>query len=172
MPKPSPLLVVLSGPSGVGKDSVLRHLKDMDMNFHFTVTATTRAQRPGEEDGVDYLFMDRDTFHQMVTEDEFLECAQVYGNWYGVPKSQVRDAFAGGKDVFMKTDVQGAATIKELAPGGIFIFPHASVSQGAGAAAAGSKDGDHAGPGAAHTDRDGRDAPAVQLRVRGCERRA
>lgn len=122
MPKPSPLLVVISGPSGVGKDSVARHLKDMDMNFHFTVTATTRTQRPGEEDGVDYLFMDRDTFHQMVTEDEFLECAQVYGNWYGVPKSQVRDAFAGGKDVFMKTDVQGAATIRELAPAGIFIF--------------------------------------------------
>ena len=122
MPTPGPMLVVLSGPSGVGKDSVLRHLKEIGGNWHFTVTATTRAQRPGEVDGEDYLFMDRDTFHDMVQRGDFLECAQVYGNWYGVPKSQVRDALAEGKDVFMKTDVQGAATIKDLAPGGIFVF--------------------------------------------------
>jgi len=122
MPTPGPMLVVLSGPSGVGKDSVLRHLKETGGNWHFTVTATTRAQRPGEVDGEDYLFMDRDTFHDMVQRGDFLECAQVYGNWYGVPKSQVRDALAEGKDVFMKTDVQGAATIKDLAPGGIFVF--------------------------------------------------
>ena len=122
MPAPGPLLVVLSGPSGVGKDSVLRYLKELGRNWHFTVTATTRAQRPGEEEGVDYLFTDRDTFHQMVREGGFLECAQVYGNWYGVPKSQVKDAMDNGMDVIMKTDVQGAATIKDLAPGGIFIF--------------------------------------------------
>ena len=122
MPTPGPMLVVLSGPSGVGKDSVLSELRELHQNWHFTVTATTRMQRPGEEDGVDYLFMDRDTFHQMVREGDFLECAQVYGNWYGVPKSQVKDAMDNGMDVIMKTDVQGAATIKDLAPGGIFIF--------------------------------------------------
>ena len=122
MPTPGPMLVVLSGPSGVGKDSVLTLLKELNQHWHFTVTATTRMQRPGEEDGVDYLFMDRDTFHQMVREGDFLECAQVYGNWYGVPKSQVKDAMDKGMDVIMKTDVQGAATIRDLAPGGIFIF--------------------------------------------------
>ena len=85
MPTPGPMLVVLSGPSGVGKDSVLRRLRELDQYWHFTVTATTRTQRLGEEDGEDYLFMDRDSFHQMVREGDFLECAQVYGNWYGVP---------------------------------------------------------------------------------------
>ena len=122
MPTPGPMLVVLSGPSGVGKDSVLRHLKELGGNWHFTVTATTRAQRPGEVDGEDYLFIDRDTFLDMEQRGDFLERAQVYGNWYGVPKSQVRDALAEGKDVFMKTDVQGAATIKDIAPGGILVF--------------------------------------------------
>ncbi len=122
MPTPGPMLVVLSGPSGVGKDSVLRQLRELDQYWHFTVTATTRTQRLGEEDGEDYLFMDRDSFHQMVREGDFLECAQVYGNWYGVPKSQVKEAMDNGMDVIMKTDVQGAATIKDLAPGGIFIF--------------------------------------------------
>ena len=122
MPTPGPMLVVLSGPSGVGKDSVLRRLRELDQYWHFTVTATTRTQRLGEEDGEDYLFMDRDSFHQMVREGDFLECAQVYGNWYGVPKSQVKEAMDNGMDVIMKTDVQGAATIRDLAPGGIFIF--------------------------------------------------
>ena len=122
MPTPGPMLVVLSGPSGVGKDSVLRRLRELDQYWHFTVTATTRTQRLGEEDGEDYLFMDRDSFHQMVREGDFLECAQVYGNWYGVPKSQVKEAMDKGMDVIMKTDVQGAATIRDLAPGGIFIF--------------------------------------------------
>ena len=122
MPTPGPMLVVLSGPSGVGKDSVLRRLRELDQYWHFTVTATTRTQRLGEEDGEDYLFMDRDSFHQMVREGDFLECAQVYGNWYGVPKSQVKEAMDNGMDVIMKTDVQGAATIRDLVPGGIFIF--------------------------------------------------
>ena len=122
MPTPGPMLVVLSGPSGVGKDSVLRRLRELDQYWHFTVTATTRTQRLGEEDGEDYLFMDRDSFLQMEREGDFLERAQVYGNWYGVPKSQVKEAMDKGMDVIMKTDVQGAATIKDLAPGGIFIF--------------------------------------------------
>ena len=116
------MLVVLSGPSGVGKDSVLRELQRLGRNWHFTVTATTRAQRPLEDDGVDYQFLDRDTFHQMLRAGEFLECAQVYGNWYGVPRSQVRDALDRGQDVIIKADVQGAATIRSIATDGVFIF--------------------------------------------------
>ncbi|MBI4282345.1 MAG: guanylate kinase [Chloroflexi bacterium] len=116
------MLVVLSGPSGVGKDSVLRQLKKLGRNWHFTVTATTRTQRPGEDDGIDYLFLDRDTFHHKVLEGEFLECAQVYGNWYGVPRDQVSNALSKGKDVIIKADVQGAATIKRAVPEAVFIF--------------------------------------------------
>ena len=117
-----PLLVILSGPSGVGKDSVLRLLKAQGHNWHFTVTATTRAQRPGEVDGVDYVFLDRDTFHQKVEAGEFLECAQVYGNWYGVPRDQVTGALEEGQDVIIKADVQGAATIRGNVQDAVFIF--------------------------------------------------
>jgi guanylate kinase len=117
-----PLLVVLSGPSGVGKDSVLRQLKELGRDWHFTVTATTRSQRPGENDGVDYLFLDRDTFHQKVRAGDFLECAEVYGNWYGVPRTQITDALEKGLDVIIKADVQGATTIKDIAPDAVFIF--------------------------------------------------
>ena len=117
-----PMLVVLSGPSGVGKDSVLRQLKELGRNWHFTVTATTRTQRPGEDDGIDYLFLDRDDFHQKLREGEFLECAEVYGNWYGVPRYQVSSALEMGMDVIIKADVQGAATIKGLVPDAVFIF--------------------------------------------------
>jgi len=114
--------VVLSGPSGVGKDSVLQQLKELGHNWHFTVTATTRSQRPGEDDGIDYLFLDRDTFHQKVREGEFLEWAEVYGNWYGVPWTQVSNALEKGLDVIIKADVQGAATIKGMVPDAVFIF--------------------------------------------------
>jgi len=117
-----PLLVVLSGPSGVGKDSVLRQLKELGRNWHFTVTATTRSQRPGEDDGIDYLFLDRDTFHQKVRAGDFLECAEVYGNWYGVPRDQVANALENGLDVIIKADVQGASTIKNIVQDAVFIF--------------------------------------------------
>lgn len=116
------MLIVLSGPSGVGKDSVLRELKESSKSLHFTVTATTRTQREGEADGVDYIFLDRDTFHEMVREGAFLECAQVYGNWYGVPKAQVTAAMDQGMDVLIKADVQGAATIRGFAQEAIFVF--------------------------------------------------
>ena len=119
---PPPLLVVLSGPSGVGKDAALAELKKLDRPWHFAVTATTREQRPGERDGVDYIFLDDDTFFKMKERDEFLECAQVYGHWYGVPRSQVRQGLHDGRDVILKVDVQGAATIRQLAPEAVFIF--------------------------------------------------
>ena len=117
-----PLLVVLSGPSGVGKDAVLSELRQYDRPWHFAVTATTRPMRPGERDGVDYIFIDPDTFARMQERDEFLECAEVYGRWYGVPRSQARDAFRSGRDVFLKIDVQGAATIRRMAPEAVLIF--------------------------------------------------
>ena len=117
-----PLVVVLSGPSGVGKDAVLSELRKLDRPWHFAVTATTRAMRPGERDGVDYIFLDADTFAKMRERDEFLECAEVYGRWYGVPRSQARDALHSGKDVILKIDVQGAATIRNIAPEALLIF--------------------------------------------------
>ena len=119
---PPPLLVVLSGPSGVGKDAVLSELRKLDRPWHFAVTATTRPMRPGERDGVDYTFLDPETFARMRERDEFIECAEVYGRWYGVPRSQARDALRSGKDVILKIDVQGAATIRRMAPEALLIF--------------------------------------------------
>jgi guanylate kinase len=116
------LLVVLSGPSGVGKDAALTELKGLDRQWYFAVTATTRPQRPGEREGVDYIFLDNATFLAMKDRGEFLEYAQVYGRWYGVPRSQVLQGFEGGNDVILKIDVQGAETIRGLAPEAVFIF--------------------------------------------------
>ena len=121
-PEPSPLLLVLSGPSGVGKDAVLERMREQGKPFHLTVTATTRRRRMTETDGVDYIFVSWESFQQMIKDGEFLEWAKVYGNLYGVPKAQVVCAFREGRDVIIKTDVQGAATIKKLAPEGVFIF--------------------------------------------------
>jgi guanylate kinase len=117
-----PLLLVLSGPSGVGKDTVLEAMRRAHPEIFFTVTATTRPQRPGEIDHVHYIFLKAEEFALNLAQGEFLEHAEVYGYRYGVPKSQVRRALSRGQDVLIKVDVQGAATIKELAPQGIFIF--------------------------------------------------
>ena len=119
---PPPLLVVISGPSGVGKDAALGELRKLGRPWHFAVTATTRAMRAGERDGADYIFLDAATFGRMRERDEFLECAEVYGRWYGVPRGQVRDALREGRDVILKMDVQGAAAIRRLAPEALLIF--------------------------------------------------
>ena len=121
-PPPHPLLVVISGPSGVGKDAAIAELKSRDKPWHFVVTATTRAPRPGEQDGVDYIFLDTDSFQEMREQGQLLESAEYAGRWYGVPRSQVQNALAAGKDVFLKIEVQGADTIRQLAPGALFIF--------------------------------------------------
>ena len=97
-------------------------MRILEMPLHFTVTATTRSVRANERDGVDYHFISEETFRRMLDEGNFLEHAQVYGNWYGVPKPQVRNAMASGNDVVVKIDVQGAATIKRLAPQAVMIF--------------------------------------------------
>ncbi len=117
-----PLLVVVSGPSGVGKDAVFQYMKELDRPWHFVVTATTRPRRRSERNGIDYLFLDSEEFEHMREGEQFLECAEVYGNWYGVPKQQVKDALAKGKDVFVKLDVQGAATVRALVKDALMIF--------------------------------------------------
>jgi guanylate kinase len=118
-----PLLVVVSGPSGVGKDTVLGCIRKMQPpNLHFTITTTTRAMRSGECEGSPYHFTTLGQFRGLVESDELLEHAIVHGNHYGVPKQQVRDALAEGKDVLMKIDVQGAATIRSSIPGALLIF--------------------------------------------------
>jgi len=119
---PEPLVVVLSGPSGVGKDEVLVELKRRGVPYHFVVTATTRPRRSGETDGVDYLFVSVAEFAEMIEEGELLEHALVYGDYKGIPKNQVRRALAEGKDVLLRIDVQGAQTVKRLIDGAVFIF--------------------------------------------------
>ena len=117
-----PLVAIISGPSGVGKDTVINELRKLDRPWHFPVTATTRELRSGEQDGRDYHFLTREAFLRKVERAEFLEHAEVYGNFYGVPRSEVRDSLKAGKDVILKIDVQGAATIKEIIPEAILIF--------------------------------------------------
>ena len=116
------LLIVLSGPSGVGKDAVLSRMRELDKPYHFTVTATTRAKRTGERDGVDYAFFTEQRFRQMIADNRFLEWAKVYGNYYGVPREQVASALDAGRDVIVKPDVQGAATIRKIVPEALLIF--------------------------------------------------
>jgi guanylate kinase len=119
---PPPLLVVISGPSGVGKDSILNRMRVMGVPFHFVVTATSRAIRPGERDGHDYHFVGREGFERLIQDDELIEWAEVYGDYKGVPKFEVRQALSSGEDVVLRIDVQGAATIRRLAPEAVLIF--------------------------------------------------
>jgi len=118
----SPLLIVISGPSGVGKDTVIQRMKERNLPFHFVVTAATRSPRPNEVNGVDYFFVSHDEFARMIDQDELLEYAIVYNDYKGIPKSQVRAALASGNDVVMRLDVQGAATMRRLYPGVLLIF--------------------------------------------------
>ena len=121
-PSAPPLLVVISGPSGVGKDTVVHHLKQRGLPFHFVVTATSRPRRPDEVHGVDYFFYSEAEFLNLLESGELIEHALVYNEHKGVPKQQVRDAMASGLDVVMRVDVQGAKTIKQLAPEAVAIF--------------------------------------------------
>ena len=119
---PQPLLIIISGPSGVGKDAVVKTLQRRENSLHFVVTATSRKMREGEVNGVDYIFISVEEFESMITRDELLEYAVVYEQYKGIPKSQVRDALRSGKDVIMRIDVQGAATIRRLCPEAVLIF--------------------------------------------------
>ena len=117
-----PLLVVLSGPSGVGKDAVLERMKRLGSPYHFAVTATTRPMREGEREGEPYHFVARAEFERMIARGELLEWAEVYGNLYGVPRAQVDRALSEGRDVLVKVDVQGAKTIRGLDPEAVLVF--------------------------------------------------
>ena len=117
-----PLLFVFSGPSGVGKDAVLAQLKSIGKSMRFIVTTTTRPKREVESNGVHYDFVSRDKFESMIKKKELLEWAEVYGNYYGVPRDQVERVFKQGCDVIVKVDVQGAMTIKKVMPESVSIF--------------------------------------------------
>lgn len=117
-----PLLIVISGPSGAGKDSVIQRMKTRGQPFHFVVTATTRPPRWDEVEGEDYIFVSKDEFARMIEQGEMLEYALVYNDYKGIPKAQVRDALASGKDVVLRIDVQGATTVRRLAPEALLIF--------------------------------------------------
>ncbi len=116
------LVIVISGPSGVGKDTTIARIKQSGVKFHHVTTVTTRDKRREETDGSDYFFISKDEFKERIGKDEFLEYAEVYGNYYGVPKSQVRQGLNGNIDVLIKVDVQGAITLKKKIPDAVFIF--------------------------------------------------
>ncbi|MGY0836586.1 guanylate kinase [Aerococcus urinaeequi] len=119
------LLVVLSGPSGVGKGTVRQALFETDTNhdqFYYSVSATTRQPRPGEEDGKDYFFVSRDQFEGMIEDERLLEYAEYVGNYYGTPLQYVEEMTDQGKDVFLEIEVQGALQVKRRMPDGVFIF--------------------------------------------------
>ena len=117
-----PLLLILSGPSGTGKDSVLTKMRELDLPLEFIVTVTTRPQRAKEKDNIDYHFISRACFQEMLQAKELLEWANVYGNWYGVPKKPVKQALDSGKDVVVKVDIQGVITIKKILDQAVSIF--------------------------------------------------
>src|SRR5436305_13236418 len=116
------LLFVLSAPSGTGKDTVIHALKQQGMDFYVVPSVTTRAPRPGESEGNPYHFVSKETFERLVSQNELLEHANVHGNWYGQPRKPIRDNLSAGRDVLLKIDVQGAATVRSKVPQAIFIF--------------------------------------------------
>ena len=116
------LLIVLSGPSGAGKDAILAKMKELGYPLEYITTVTTRPQRANEKDNVDYHFISMERFQEMISRQELLERANVYGNWYGIPKEAIKQALDKGQDVIVKVDVQGAATIKKILPQAILIF--------------------------------------------------
>ena len=117
----NPLMVIISGPSGVGKDAVLG-LKKSHFPIYHVITLNTREPRPDEKEGVDYFFVSREEFEKKIANDEMIEYSKVYADYKGVPKSQIRTAMASGKDVILRLDVQGAEKIKKLESSAVLIF--------------------------------------------------
>lgn len=122
VPPPKPVVIVISGPSGVGKDTVVARLKEQREDLYFVVTATSRPRRSAEVEGRDYFFVSREKFEEWIATDMLLEHALVYGDYKGIPRQQVDDALRSGTDVVLRIDVQGAATVKRLIPDAITIF--------------------------------------------------
>jgi guanylate kinase len=121
-PVPNPLVIVISGSSGAGKDAVLKRMRERGYPFHFVVTTTDRPPRSGEVHGHDYYFVSSQEFERMVAAEEMLEHARVYNQHKGIARAQVRQALASGQDVVLRVDVQGASTIRGLAPEAVLIF--------------------------------------------------
>lgn len=119
---PQPVIIVISGTSGIGKDAVIKEMKKRNLPLHFVVTATSRPPRTNEKDGVDYFFHSKEEFERRINNNEFIEHALVYQDYKGIPRSQVDAALKSGKDVVLKLDVQGAATIRKLYPEAILVF--------------------------------------------------
>lgn len=119
---PQPLIIVISGTSGIGKDAVIKELKARQTGLHFVITATSRAPRVNEVDGVDYFFYPKEEFEQRIAAGEFIEHALVYDQYKGIPRWQIDQAIQSGKDVVLKLDVQGAATIRGLYSEAILVF--------------------------------------------------
>ncbi|CAN8269609.1 unnamed protein product [Cochlearia groenlandica] len=123
IPPPNQIIIVISGPSGVGKDAVINKLKEVRKGLHFVVTATSRKMRPGEIDGKDYFFVSRESFLSMVEKEELLEYALVYGEYKGIPKKQIHEFMAKGEDIVLRVDIQGAQTLRRiLGNSAVFIF--------------------------------------------------
>lgn len=116
------LLLVISGPSGAGKGTICKELLNRNKNINLSISATTRDPRVGEVEGVNYFFLGREKFKEMIKNNEFLEHAEVYSNFYGTPKQYVLDKLEQGKDVLLEIDIQGALKIKEIYPDGVFTF--------------------------------------------------
>lgn len=122
-PPPNPLIIVISGPSGVGKDALIKKLRESRDSLHFVVTATSRPMRPGEENGKDYYFVSKEEFLTMIDKNELLEYALVYGDYKGIPKKQIREYMAKGYDIILRVDIQGAQTLRRvLGDSAVFVF--------------------------------------------------
>ena len=120
----NPMLVIISGPSGVGKDTIIEALQRRGHRpeYHYVVTCTTRARRPNEIDGVSYNFLSPNEFTKLRDSGELLEANEVHGNWYGTPRAGVREALAGGQHAILKIDVQGARVVKGCVPEALLVF--------------------------------------------------
>jgi len=115
-------LVVISGPSGAGKGTICRRLREVMRDLKVSVSATTRKPREGEKEGESYFFIDEEEFVNRINNDEFLEYARVYGNYYGTPKEAVFKQLQDGNDIILEIDIQGALQVKKNCPRGVFIF--------------------------------------------------
>lgn len=116
------ILIVLSGPSGTGKGTICKSFLDKNKSVKLSISCTTRTPREGEVDGVNYFFTEKEKFEDMISKDEFLEYANVYGNYYGTPKAYVEDMLNKGHDVILEIDTQGALNVKEKFSDGVYIF--------------------------------------------------
>ena len=120
--KKSGILIVISGPSATGKGTVCKNLMEVNPNLEYSTSVTTREPRKGEKEGINYFFRTPEEFQQMIRQDELLEWAEVYGNFYGTPRSHVQAYLESGKDIVLEIDTQGALQVKSRFPQGVFIF--------------------------------------------------